>query len=104
MGLLRTLGSSADPRGKRPLVCGGGGAEGAPWAPLSDPGRRVGAATGSGGWEAPSGIYPPPPPPLLTYTDLAHAQCAHELGWLGEGTGWHPHLKGQCQPYCSQEG
>lgn len=57
-----------------------------------------------GGGKLPPESIPPPPPPLLTCPDLAHAQCAHELGWLGEGTGWHPHLKGQCQPCCSQEG
>lgn len=39
---------------------------------------------------------PLPSPPLPTCTAPAHAQCAHELGWLGEGTDWHPHLKGQC--------
>lgn len=50
-----------------------------------------------GGCGAPSGIYPPTSLPSAC-TAPAHAQCALALGWLGEGTDGHPHLKGQCHP------
>ena len=65
---------------------------------MSDPGTRVGAATGSRGVKSSLQNLSPHFPPLRLCTAPAHAQCALELGWLGEGIDWHPHLKGQCHP------
>lgn len=60
------------------------------------PRKESGAATGSRGVRSSLRNLSPTTSLPSACSAPAHAQYAHKLGWLGEGTDWHPHLKGQC--------
>lgn len=82
------------PRGQHPLRVWDGGR-----GSLSTLGSFVRPRNESGGSYRKQGVksslqnLSPHFPPLRLCTAPAHAQCALELGWLGEGIGQHPHLR-----------